>query len=183
MFSGVSLSYFIREQSSRQLPSIIHIYAPYIEQKSGGEVQPDWGGWHDFDYSKPPSPSLPSDSPAERGEAHQRGVYPLLVLDGPGELERTEQVRQIFLRNAVGTLVARNPLFPHILGLGLDQYPNFEILGSLLSGIRKGQCLRELYETIAGGMPKLSTESLHRNTGRLAPALWSADPDLNVILE
>ena len=89
------------------------------------------------------------------------------------------------LRNGAGTLFSRRADCPNILGLGLDAYPDLDALGRLLGGFRAGGSLREAYAGLAevGSAPSWLglADALPRETGRLAPALWTADPDLSVL--
>lgn len=164
---GVSLAEFL--WANPRLPTIVHVYAPYVERTTTGDVLPDLGQ------------EVPRGTPQLHPQ-ELRDAIPLLILDGPGEPDPTEQVRQIFLRNAAATLFAKEGTFHHILGIGLDPQPDFRSLENLLDGILKGKSLYQLHHSLREGAPKLTAETLHKSSGRLAPALWTPDPDLSILL-
>lgn len=164
-FQGLSVADFLERPESRET-DVVHVHAPYIELRSLGDVAPNLGG-------------------RKASTRSVEGQYPplpkLLILDGPAEPEPVEQVRQLFLRNAAASLLARNPFFPNILAMGLEVYPDFDRLGSFLAALARRRSFRDLYRTLADAPPELDAAGLHQATGRLAPALWSADPDLSVL--
>lgn len=164
-YEGVGLVEFVRHPESLKY-DVIHVRSSYIERRSEGDVVPDLAFEKSFGF---------------RSFGEPRKPFPLLILDGPGQPEPVEQVRQIFLRNAAASLLARTALFPNILAIGLDLQPNLELLEKLIAGLQRRRSFFELYREIASPMPEIGARSLHQETGRLAPALWSADPDLCIL--
>ena len=172
-FEGLDLEAFNSEWTGKTQPVIIHIYAPYAESRSTGSVEPDFGN-RSSSLRRMPSRAAALTVPS------------LLILDGPAEPDPIEQMRQIFLRNATGTLLAQRGM-ANIIALGLDAQPDFRTFEKLLSGIRSGCSLRELYASIADRGPGMSLEQLDTDaicgaTGSVVPAIWTADPDLSVLL-
>ncbi|MEQ9408685.1 MAG: hypothetical protein RIK87_13195 [Fuerstiella sp.] len=170
---GLTLDDFAAEDTADEPPTIIHVYTSYRESRSDGTVEPDFGGGGRKRKARKRGPEFQPENP---------GLCSLLILDGPGETDNAEQVRQLFLRNATGAVLARDERWPNLLGIGLDQYPDTEFLQRLLAGIKAGVSLRQLYQALTGQDMVLSAETLCRQTGVAAPVLWTSDPDLSVLI-
>lgn len=178
IFFGLDLPGFFSEWQHGDLPALIHIYAPYVDSPSLGGVLPDFGDVY-TQHSK-----LRAGNARERPNEFR---VPLIILDGPAELEPSEHMLQIFLRNAAATLLALDPSFPNILGLGLDHQTDLRAMEKLLAAILEGKSFRDIYFNLVKDGPVqeaegLNMDNLFQATGKLAPALWSADPDLSILL-
>jgi hypothetical protein len=174
VYDGLSLDAYLSQHMGSAAPSVIHIYAPYVEERSTGDVSPNFGKHY------------ANNAHSRVSQTSSLYQIPLLILDGPSEPDPAEQMRQIFLRNAVGTLYAQRLDCPNILALGLASHLFSDILLELLVEVMQGSNLREIYSTLTKASPAHSYEDLplllHKHTGTVAPALWTADPDLSILL-
>ena len=174
IFQGEDMDSVLIDEGKRHPPDLVHIYAPYAESRSSGDVGPDFGC------------KLQAHKP--RAGAFVTVPIPLLILDGPGEPEPAERMRQIMLRNASGTLFAQRLDCPNVLAFGLASEPNLLLLRQVLEGLRRGNSLRMIYHGLTKNNPEIGFEDLkfllgsNGPNGSLAAALWTADPDLSVPL-
>jgi hypothetical protein len=173
----LDLDGWLRQSGTKLPPTIIHIYATWMEERTTGYLGPDLG--QRFIRGGP----LGKNSSGRGGPGWPQ--IPLLILDGPGEPDPAEQVRQILIRNAGASVYARRADCPNVLALGLDTSPDLGALQGLLSAVRRGEPLRDIYRGLAGDPPGFPWPdlggALASLTGQLAPALWTANPDLSIL--